>query len=112
MYHPISEPPEPPRRKDLRLAVRDYSREGPYFVTICVREKRNLLSGVNDDGLHLTTIGQVVRESWLSLPRVHPTLILDEFVIMPNHMHAIVGFVGAGLAPPGVRTTSIDRSQR
>ena len=50
--------------------------------------------------MHLNTAGRVVERTWDGLPNRFPTLALDAFVVMPNHIHGIVCLVGAGLALP------------
>jgi putative transposase len=94
-----------PTRKLLRLQTHSYSQPASYFVTICTHQKRCSLSWVNDGQLTLTPAGHIVRQSWYDLPNRFPHVIQDAFVIMPNHIHAIL-FVGAGLAPPGVNTST------
>jgi putative transposase len=82
-----------PHRKPTRLACHDYSSSGPYFVTISTHLQRCVLSTVHHSAeVLLTPSGQAVRQTWLSMPTRFPQLILDEFVIMPNHFHAILAF--------------------
>src|SRR3984957_1720291 len=90
----------PPRRTRIRLATCDYSREGPYFVTICVAGMQCLFGRVDGNVVRLSKAGCVARETWMGVLESFPTVVPDEFVIMPNHMHAILVFVGAGGAPP------------
>jgi len=89
----------------MRVAGCDYSRAGAYFVTICTQGKACVLGTVRGDGVVLTEIGWAVREVWVGLSGRFAGMELDEFVVMPNHLHGVVGFVGAGFTPPGVRTT-------
>ena len=90
-----------PNRKPSRLPNHDYSHAGPYFVTICTHNNSCLLSTVQGEHVHLSLAGEVARETWHALPDRFPQVALDEFVIMPNHVHGILALVGAGLAPPG-----------
>jgi putative transposase len=101
----------PPRRTRIRLATCDYSREGPYFVTICVAGMQCLFGRVDGNVVRLSKAGCVARETWMGVLESFPTVVPDEFVIMPNHMHAILVFVGAGLAPPGVSTSTLAPSK-
>jgi REP element-mobilizing transposase RayT len=94
--------PESPERKSIRLGGYDYSLAGAYFVTICTHARRCILGSVVAKSLELTSAGEIVRAVWNSLPQRFPRVVLDEFVIMPNHVHAVLGFVGEGLAPPAV----------
>ncbi len=94
--------PELPQRKSIRLQGFDYSLAGAYFVTICTHGKRCLLGSIVGKSVELSPAGEIVQAVWNSLPERFPRLVLDEFLIMPNHVHAVLGFVGAGLAPPAV----------
>jgi putative transposase len=107
MYHDASDLSPSPRRKRIRMATCDYSREGPYFVTICVARMQCLFGRVDGNVVHLSEAGCVARETWIFVLESFPTVALDEFVIMPNHLHGILGFVGAGLAPPGANTSTL-----
>ena len=94
--------PDLPQRKSIRLQGFDYAQAGAYFVTICTQGKRCLLSSIVGKSVELTLAGEIVRAVWNSLPERFPRLVLDEFVIMPNHLHGVLGLIGAGLAPPAV----------
>ncbi len=85
----------------------DYSHVGAYFMTICVRGHRCVLSKIKDGEVKLSDYGRVVEEEWIRTPLLRPNVSLDEFVIMPNHIHGIIiindtcgddhGHVGAAL---------------
>lgn len=98
MHNPI----ELPQRKQLRLRGYDYAFPGVYFVTICSAGKHPVFGSVSEGKTVLSAIGEIVRSEWIALAERFPRLVLDEFVIMPNHLHAVLGFVGrAGGASPG-----------
>src|SRR5205085_610517 len=59
---------------------------------------------VNDE-MHLNNIGRIVQSVWSSLPERFPHVQLDEYVIMPNHIHGIIILEGAH-TPPQVSDTS------
>jgi REP element-mobilizing transposase RayT len=91
-------------RKPTRKPDLDYTRLGFYFVTICTKEKEEILGKVIGENIALNDYGRIVWECWLALPDHYSCCRLHEFVIMPNHVHGIieitVGFnVGAGLRP-------------
>ncbi|MDQ3541365.1 MAG: transposase [Chloroflexota bacterium] len=79
-----------PRRKRPRLATFDYTDPGPYFVTICLSTREPRFGRVVDGIVVLNAAGEGVHDLWLSLPRRFPTLILDAFVVMPDHLHGIL----------------------
>ncbi len=81
---------KPYGRKDLRLQGYDYSQPGFYFITICTKDKRCLLGCIKDFQVSLSPTGSVAERCWLSLPIWFPGVTIDEFVIMPNHVHSIL----------------------
>lgn len=81
-----------PRRKRLRLASFDYSTAGAYFVTICTHERRPLFRDAR--------IRSIVESRWASLRDHHAGVRLDAFVVMPNHVHAVLWLGQAGDPTP------------
>jgi REP element-mobilizing transposase RayT len=77
-------------RKSIRLKEYDYSRPGAYFITICTRDKQCILSNIIDGKLCLREAGKIVEECWHDIPKHFSNVELDEFVIMPDHIHGIV----------------------
>lgn len=95
--------PDLPERKRLRLKGYDYSQPGAYFVTIVTQGRVALFGAVADEAMHLNPAGEMVHAAWARLPARFPSIALDEFIVMPNHVHGIVWFqddVGDGLARP------------
>jgi putative transposase len=93
----MSEISTTPRRKPLRLKCYDYSEFGAYFVTVCTRQRELLLE--------TPEIAMIIEGAWLDLPSRFKTVKLDEFIVMPNHVHFIIWLtssVGAPLAAPQV----------
>ncbi len=86
------------RRRPLRLRGFDYSKEGAYFVTICTRNRECLFGNVVGGEMRLNDVGRVVQAVWNGLSERSPSVELDAFVVMPNHVHAILFIVGAGPA--------------
>lgn len=83
-------PRDMPTRKALRLKFFDYAASGAYFVTVCVHERRRLLSRISDGRVVLNTAGEIVGQQLRSLPARLDGVDVDPFVIMPNHLHAVV----------------------
>ncbi len=80
-----------PSRQSIRLPQYDYSSEGYYFITLCARERENLFGEIIDDKMILNSLGKIIREEWVSLVCYYNgRVLLDIFVIMPNHFHAII----------------------
>jgi REP element-mobilizing transposase RayT len=91
--------PDEHHRRSIRLKGYDYSRAGAYFVTICTHDRECLFGEIMDGEMRLNDAGQAAQADWVRLPERFQSIELDEFVIMPNHLHGII-LVGAGLAPP------------
>ena len=77
-------------RRSIRLKGYDYTQQGAYFVTICTHQRNCLFGEIVDGEMKLNTNGEIARGSWLSIPRHFQNVELDEFVIMPNHLHGII----------------------
>ncbi len=90
-----------------RLKNWDYGSTGFYFVTICTRHHENYfgdiiqpietlnfasLYGLSSPQLHPKPIGKIARQYWSEIPNHFPFVVLDEFVIMPDHLHGILYF--------------------
>ena len=78
------------RRKRLRLPAYDYTGSGPYFVTTCTHGRRCIFGTIANGETQLNALGKIAALCWLDLPSHYPGTILDEFVVMPNHLHAIL----------------------
>ena len=96
-----------PKRKPTRLRSYDYSTPGAYFVTVCTHEKKCSLSTISvGEGLAppvvtLSKVGTCVEEQIRAIPGRYPTVRIDKYVIMPNHIHMIVtlGETAGGASP-------------
>ncbi|MBW6513041.1 MAG: transposase [Desulfuromonadaceae bacterium] len=82
--------PDIHHRRSIRLRDYDYSRTGAYFVTICAWQRECLFGEVADGMNALSPNGQIVLDVWENLPHHYPHAELDEFVVMPNHVHGII----------------------
>jgi REP element-mobilizing transposase RayT len=74
----------------LRYAGRDYSLPGKYFVTICTAGKKEWFGNVINSKMYLSEIGQIASQMWFEIPVHFPFIVLDAFVVMPNHLHGII----------------------
>ncbi len=89
------------QRKSLRLKQYDYRQDGAYFVTVCVSNRDCILGRVVNDQMRLNSLGQTVADSLIWLARQYPYVELDECVVMPNHVHAILVLTGGSQNAPG-----------
>jgi REP element-mobilizing transposase RayT len=78
-----------------RLKGYDYSQEGAYFVTVCVKDHACLFGDVEQGEMNLNNAGNMVKTWWLSIPDKYKHVELDEYMVMPNHFHGIIKIVGA-----------------
>jgi REP element-mobilizing transposase RayT len=95
-------------RKSIRLKGYDYSQEGLYFITICVQNRECLFGKIENGEMMLNDAGNMVQKEWLKLPQRFSNIELHEFVVMPNHFHAIMEIVGATLVVAPVRVSLVD----
>ena len=101
-----------PTRKPMRLKGHDYSTPGAYFITICTRDKRCILSSIENPpgeavgaatsrppnkaaSVLLTAIGEIVDLAIRNMQAAYPTVSVEKYVIMPNHVHLLLR-IGAG----------------
>lgn len=78
------------RIPSTRLKHWDYSSVGWYFVTICTYQKHCYFGNVVDGEMKLNQLGEIVYEEWIKTKEIRKNVDLDEFIIMPNHLHGIV----------------------
>ena len=89
---------ELPERKHPRLDQYDYSSCGAYFVTICTQNRKCILSRIggrggssmNKNGIEYTSFGRIAEKQLLSLENRYSCLVIDQYVIMPNHIHIVM----------------------
>lgn len=78
------------RRCSICLKGYDYSQNGAYFITISTHRKQNLFGEIIDEEIKLNEFGRIVEDEWLRTAKMRSNIVLDEFVVMPNHVHGIV----------------------
>lgn len=76
--------------ESTRLQYWDYSSPGYYFITICTKNRWDYFGEINDKKMCLNKIGNITQKFWLEIPNHFPNVTLDEFIIMPNHVHGII----------------------
>ncbi len=87
--------PERHHRRSIRLRGYDYTQAGAYFVTIGTRQGELFF----DDA----RLRQIAEECWLAIPDLNPGVELDEWVLMPNHLHGIIVLPGLHPTPVAPR---------
>ncbi|MFB6278759.1 MAG: transposase [Salinibacter sp.] len=80
-YHPES----------IRLDGWDYRRSAWYFLTICAADRRPYFGTIQDGIMGLSRAGCVAAQEWRRTPAVRPYVRLDAWIVMPNHVHGLLG---------------------
>lgn len=83
-------------RKLNRLRDYDYAKPGMYFVTVCTQNRLNHFGKIVDIIMYPNELGQIVEDCWLNLPNHYANCHLDQFIVMPNHIHGIIQIITVG----------------
>lgn len=83
-----------PERKPTRLPAWDYASAGGYFITTCLQQREPRFGSVIHGAMRLNAAGEMVTATWIANAVRYPGVVLDAFVVMPDHLHAIV-YIGA-----------------
>ena len=86
-------------RRSVRVRGYDYPRRGAYFVTVCTQDRRRLFGTVVNGRMVLNDAGRMVKTVWDELPGHYSGVDVDEFVVMPDHIHGVVRLTGVGAGP-------------
>jgi REP element-mobilizing transposase RayT len=76
--------------KSTRLKNHNYTQAGLYFVTICTRDKEYFFGEIKNGEMNLNDIGKIAHQFWQKIPQHFPFVNLDQFVVMPDHVHGII----------------------
>lgn len=77
-------------RKLNRLKEYNYSLTGYYYATICTHNRKKIFGDIKNVKMKINQHGEIVKNAWLQIPNHFSNTELDEFVIMPNHIHGII----------------------
>lgn len=78
------------RIESTRLKGYDYSSNGAYFITIVTKNRFHFFGEIKKYEMQLSEIGKIVWEQWFESEKIRNNILLDQFVVMPNHIHAVV----------------------
>ena len=78
------------RIPSARLDCWDYGADAIYFVTICTNDRAHSFGEIQYDTMQLNAAGMIAQQCWLDIPKHFPYVILDDHVVMPNHVHGIL----------------------
>lgn len=82
------------RRRSIRLPEYDYSKPNAYFITICSYNKKQIFGKVSNSKIMLSKIGKIAEKYLIEIPNHFNDVFIDEYVIMPDHIHLIISIVG------------------
>ncbi|MEZ5008906.1 MAG: transposase [Chitinophagales bacterium] len=82
--------PDKHHRRSIRLIGYDYAQEGLYFITLCVQNRKHIFGKIENEKLCLNPIGQIAYNEWLNTAQIRDNIALHDFIVMPNHFHAIL----------------------
>jgi putative transposase len=78
------------KRKSNRLKVYDYSENGYYFVTLCTENGKEYFGKIENEKMILNRYGEIAERFWKEIPEHYDKAEMDEYIIMPNHIHGIL----------------------
>ena len=78
-----------PQRKNIRISNYDYSNIGFYFITICIKNRENILSKIEKEKIILSQYGKIVEKYILGINSKNHYICTNSYVIMPNHVHIL-----------------------
>lgn len=94
-------------RKLLRLKGFDYGSDGGYFITINIKHRKQFFGKIKNGIMGLSEIGCLAWKCWYEIPKYYPFVILDEFVVMPDHVHGVLFIKKQNLVAPQQETINI-----
>lgn len=91
------------KRRSIRLQDYDYTGEGAYFLTLCAWQRECLFGEIDQEKMLLNDMGRIVADEWRKIGCSRTNIVLDEFIIMPNHFHGIIFIMNNVGTMPAVR---------
>lgn len=74
------------KQKQYRLPGYDYARPGEYFITICTKDREHFLGEIEEGVMCLSKVGVIAKTHLLEIPARFDDIVLDEWIVMPNHV--------------------------
>ena len=81
-------------RRSIRIPGYDYAQEGWYFITICTYQREKLFGEIINKNIKLNKYGKIVYDEWIKSSKIRHEIEINEFIIMPNHLHGIIKIIG------------------
>ena len=96
-------PDERPVRKPNRVTVRKYNEDGAYFITVCTKDREEFFGKVEHGEMVLSEIGRIAANECARIEEVYASVVLEAFVVMPNHVHFLFLLLGGSRNPSVMR---------
>lgn len=96
------------RIPSARLPSWDYSSNAAYFITICTAHREHFFGEIINGNMQLSETGKIVHQYWMEIPEHFSFVILDEFVVMPNHIHGIIVIDKPGNNDVSIRMNGVE----
>ena len=93
--------PPQTRRKNLRMQGWDFTSPGWYFLTLCTKNMRSVFGAIVNGRMILNDAGRIADAFWREIPAHFPHAVLDEHIVMPNHVHGLIRLVNRSTACRG-----------
>jgi REP element-mobilizing transposase RayT len=93
----------PHHRRSIRKKACDYSAQGLYFVTICTENKECIFGHIINGEMKLNSLGKLVHNKVLEIPKYVQRAVIHEFIVMPNHIHMIIQLKELNAEPTGTQ---------
>jgi putative transposase len=87
-----------PQRKLQRLKNYDYNKNGAYFITICTHNREHLFGRIDNGKLIMNNAGKMIYNKLSEISKFYSDIIVDKYIVMPNHLHAIMSIQHIGMA--------------
>ena len=78
------------RTQSNRMPKWDYSRNGYYYITMVINNRKCILGNIKNEKMVFSDFGEIINDEWNISFKIRQELFLDEYIIMPNHLHAII----------------------
>lgn len=78
------------RNESARNPSWDYAGTGRYFITICTHRRAPYFGEIQNGVMQLSDMGMIINREWKQTAKIRPNVILDEYIVMPDHFHAII----------------------
>lgn len=88
--------PDIHHRRSVRIKGYDYTQPGKHYITIITNDRNHLFGEITNGYMQLNRYGQIVKDQWLKTADIRENVNLDTYIIMPNHIHAIIILTATG----------------